>query len=76
MEYDLDNAAFHSQDAFMQASYFNFGPKLRIIMEFTESDTSFSNSDAEEPSVLTVTLDYPLSDKRLILNTHKKTFRS
>ena len=76
MEYDLENAAFHSPDAFMQANYINFGPKLRVIMEFTESDTSLSNSATETPSVLIVTLDYPLSENRLIVSTHAKTFSS
>lgn len=77
MNYDLINSSFHTGDAYIQAlSQENFGPKFRVNLQFTESETSLSASDGTEPNVIKIALDFPLSEKRLIVSHHAKIFRS
>lgn len=77
MNYDLINSSFHTGDAYIQSlSQENFGPKFRVNLQFTESETSLSASDGTEPNVIKIALDFPLSEKRLIVSHHAKIFRS
>ena len=77
MKYDLINSSFHDGDANIQSlNWENFGPKFRVFLEFTEPETSLSASDSTEPNVIKIALDFPLSEKRLIVSHHAKIFRS
>lgn len=77
LDYDLINSSFHDGDAYIKSlRQENFGPKFRVFLELTESETSMSASNSTEPNVIKIALDYPLSEKRLIVSHHAKIFRS